>query len=81
MHYTLHTQYTIYVYPVKSIYCIVHIDYTNSQLYFDTILHSIYRMCVKINVLHVQCTVYTVHIAYIVGYKAKVHNCKNIVLR
>ena len=48
-----------------NLYCIVHIDYTDSQLYFDIILYYIYRMCVKINVLYVQCTVYTVHIAYI----------------
>ena len=32
-----------------NLYCIVHIDYTDSQLYFDIILHYIYRMCVKIN--------------------------------
>ena len=38
--------------------------YTDSQLYTDIMLHYIYRMCVKINVLYVQCTVYTVHIAY-----------------
>ena len=37
----------------------VHID---SELYFDIILHYIYRMCVKINVLYVQCTVYILHI-------------------
>ena len=45
-----------------NLYCIVHIDYTDSQLYFDIILHYIYRMCVKINVLYAQCTVYILHI-------------------
>ena len=49
-----------------NLYCIVHIDYIDSQLYFDIILHYIYRMCVKINALYAQCTVYTVHIAYII---------------
>ena len=48
-----------------NLYCIVHIDYTDIQLYFHIILHYIYRMCVKINALYAQCTVYTVHIAYI----------------
>ena len=48
-----------------NLYCIVHIDYTDSQLYLDYILHYIYRMRVKINVLYVQCTLYTVHLAYI----------------
>ena len=37
-----------------NLYCVVHVDYTDSQLYFDIILHYIYRMCVKINVLYVQ---------------------------
>ena len=44
-----------------NLYCIVHIDYTDSQLYFDILLHYIYRMCVKINVLYAQCTVYTTY--------------------
>ena len=45
-----------------NLYCIVHIDYADSKLYFDVILLCIYRMCVKINVLYVQCTVYILHI-------------------
>ena len=47
-----------------NLYCIVHIDYTDSQLYFDIILHYIYRMCVKkmCCMLNVQCTLYILHI-------------------
>ena len=51
-----------FVYPVYNLYCIVHTDYTDSQLYVDYIFHYMYRMCVKINVLYVQCTVYILHI-------------------
>ena len=61
--YTTHFTHNIqFVYPVYNLYCIVHTDYTDSQLYFDYILHYIYRMCVKVNMLYVQCTVYTLHI-------------------
>ena len=45
--------------------------YTDSQLYLDYILHDIYRMRVKINVLYVQCIVYTVNIAYICALRNK----------
>ena len=61
--YTTHFTHSIqFVYPVYNLYCIVHTDYTDSQLYFDYILHYIYSMCVKMNVLYVQCTVYILHI-------------------
>ena len=61
--YTTHFTHSVqFVYHVYNIYCIVHTDYTDSQLYFDYMLHYIYRMCVKINVLYVQCTLYSVHI-------------------
>ena len=57
--YTTHFTHNIqFVYPVYNLYCIVHTDYTDSQqLYVDYIFHYMYRMCVKINVLYVQCTV------------------------
>ena len=63
---TSHTAYNLCAYCILyNLYCIVHIDYTDSQLYFDIILHYIlYRMCVKINVLYVHCAMYSVHIAY-----------------
>ena len=61
--YTTHFTHNIqFVYPVYNLYCIVHTDYTDSQLYVDYIFHYMYRMCVKINVLYVQCTVYILHI-------------------
>ena len=60
--YTTHFTHNIqFVYPVYNLYCIVHTDYTDSQLYVDYIFHFIYRMCVKINVLYEQCTVYILH--------------------
>ena len=61
--YTTHFTHNIqFVYHVYDLYCIVHTDYTDSQLYVDYIFLFIYRMCVKINVLYVQCTVYILHI-------------------
>ena len=61
--YTTHFTHNIqFVYPVYNLYCIVHTDYTDSQLYVDYIFHYMYRMCVKINVLYVQCAVYILHI-------------------
>ena len=61
--YTTHFTHNIqFGYPVYNLYCIVHTDYTDSQLYVDYIFHYMYRMCVKINVLYVQCTVYILHI-------------------
>ena len=61
--YTAHFTHNIqFVYPVYNLYCIVHTDYTDSQLYVDYIFRYMYRMCVKINVLYVQCTVYILHI-------------------
>ena len=70
--YTTHFTHNIqFVYPVYNLYCIVHTDYTDSQLCFDYILHYIYRMYVKIDVLYVQCTVHTVHIAYICALRNK----------
>ena len=61
--YTAHFTHSIqFVYPVYNLYCIVHTDYTDSQLYFDYVLHYIYRMCVKMNVRYVQYTVYILHI-------------------
>ena len=61
--YTAHFTHNIqFVYPVYNLYRIVHTDYTDSQLYVDYIFHYMYRMCVKINVLYVQCTVYILHI-------------------
>ena len=57
--YTTHFTHNIqFVYPVYNLYCILHTDYTDSQLYVDYIFHYMYRMCVKINVLYVQCAVY-----------------------
>ena len=61
--YTTHFTHNIqFVYPVYNLYCIVLTDYTDSQLYVDYIFHYMYRMCVKINVLYVQCTVYILHL-------------------
>ena len=61
--YTTHFTHNIqFVYPVCNLYCIVHTDYTDSQLYVDYIFHYMYRMCVKINVLYVQRTEYILHI-------------------
>ena len=55
--YTTHFTHNIqFVYPVYNLYCIVHTDYTDNQLHVDYIFHYMYRMCVKINVLYVQCT-------------------------
>ena len=61
--YTTHFTHSIqFVYPVYNLYCIVHSNYTDSQLYVDYIFHYMYRMCVEINVLYVQCTVYILYI-------------------
>ena len=66
--YTTHFTHNIqFVYPVYNLYCIVHTDYTDSQLHVDYIFHFIYRMCVK-NKCAV-CAMYSVHIAYICAFR------------
>ena len=61
--YTTHFTHSIqFVYPVYNLYCIVHTDYTDSQLYLGIILHYIQNACKNKCAV---CAMYSVHIAYI----------------
>ena len=63
--YTLHAQHTICV------SCIMYTVLCKPIIQIASYTLIIYRMYVKINVLYVQCTVYTVHIAYICALRNK----------
>ena len=66
--YTTHFTHNIqFVYPVYNLYCIVHTDYTDSQLYVDYIF-SLYVQNVCKNNCAV-CAMYSVHIAYICAFR------------
>ena len=65
--YTTHFTHSIqFVCILYNLYCIVHIDYTDSQIYFDIILYStIYIQNVCKNECAV-CAMYIVHCKYTV---------------
>ena len=62
--YTTHFTHIIqFVYHVYNLYCIVHTDYTDSQLYTSLYIQNVCKnKCAVCALYNVQCTVYILHI-------------------